>query len=424
MKDRLKNNIGLKVLAVVFASFLWWMVVNVDDPIDMKKFNVNVSLTNPEVITNAGKSYQVLDNTQKVAVTVKARRKVLSEITSRDIVATADFREMQDMSIPIRVQIQGFEGEYEEASAYPRNVRVKVENIQKKTFPITIVAVGIPREGYMVGSMEVAPQTVDISGPETLIKSINRVVAKVDVSELKDKDRRTIDAEVQTQLLYYDASDTLISKDLLTSNCDKNGVVVLVDMWKTKSLELRFDTSAIRPAKGYSLAGIEVEPQFVEVVANPQILDTVTHLDIDAEVLKKENISENEELIVDILEYMPEGIQLVNSDASKVAVRILIEKSGTKSIQWATGAIQILNLNEDKYKVEYGQLEVELTFTGPKEALDKLNTQVEEEQIQVSIDLEDYQEKGIHKVPIQVENLPTNCTYDGKATVTVTISRK
>ena len=107
-----------------------------------------------------------------------------------------------------------------------------------------------------------------------------------------------------------------------------------------------------------------------------------------------------------------------------MAVRILIEKSGTKSIQWATGAIQILNLNEDKYKVEYGQLEVELTFTGPKEALDKLNTQVEEEQIQVSIDLEDYQEKGIHKVPIQVENLPTNCTYDGKATVTVTISRK
>ena len=424
MKDRLKNNIGLKVLAVVFASFLWWMVVNVDDPIDMKKFNVNVSLTNPEVITNAGKSYQVLDNTQKVAVTVKARRKVLSEITSRDVVATADFREMQDMSIPIRVQIQGFEGEYEEASAYPRNVRVKVENIQKKTFPITIVAVGTPREGYMVGSMEVAPQTVDISGPETLIKSINRVVAKVDVSELKDKDRRTIDAEVQTQLLYYDASDTLISKDLLTSNCDKNGVVVLVDMWKTKNLELRFDTSAIRPAKGYSLAGIEVEPQFVEVVANPQILDTVTHLDIDAEVLKKENISENEELIVDILEYMPEGIQLVNSDASKVAVRILIEKSGTKSIQWATGAIQILNLNEDKYKVEYGQLEVELTFTGPKEALDKLNTQLEEEQIQVSIDLEDYQEKGTHKVPIQVENLPTNCTYDGKATVTVTISRK
>lgn len=424
MKDRLKNNIGLKVLAVVFACFLWWMVVNVDDPIDTKKYSVNVSVLNPEVITNAGKSYQILDNTQKVSVTVKARRKVLSEITTRDIVATADFREMQDMSVPIRIQIQGFEGEYEEANAYPRNIRVKVENIQKKTFPITIVAVGTPREGYVVGSMEVSPQTVDISGPETLIKKINKVVAQVDVSELKDKEKRTIDAEVQTQLLYYDASDTLIDKDLLTSNCDKNGVFVTVDIWKTKSLELRFDTSAIQPAKGYVLAGVEVEPQFVEVVANPQILDTVTHLDIDAEVLKKESISENEELIVDILEYLPEGIQLVNSDASKVAVRILIEKSGTKSIQWATGAIQILNLNEDKYKVEYGQMEVELTFTGPKEALDKLNAQLEEQQMQVTIDLADYQEKGTHKVPIQIEGLPNNCKYDGKATVTVTISKK
>ena len=80
MKDTWKNNLGLKVLAVLFAVFLWWTVVNVDDPVDTKKFSVDVNITNPEVITNAGKSYQIVDDTKNITVTVKARRKVLDEI--------------------------------------------------------------------------------------------------------------------------------------------------------------------------------------------------------------------------------------------------------------------------------------------------------------------------------------------------------
>ena len=105
LKDKWKNNLGLKILAVLFAIFLWWMVVNIDDPINKKTYAVDVTVTNPEVITNAGKSYQILDDTKSISVTVKARRKVLDEIKKSNIVATADLREMQDTSVPIRVSV-------------------------------------------------------------------------------------------------------------------------------------------------------------------------------------------------------------------------------------------------------------------------------------------------------------------------------
>ena len=128
MKSKWKNNIGYKMLALAFACLLWWLVMNVDDPIDSKQYTVDVIVTNPEVITNQGKSYQVVENTKSVVVTIKARRKVLAEIKKSNIMATADLREMQDVSVPIRISVSGFEGEYEEVSANPRNIQVKVEN--------------------------------------------------------------------------------------------------------------------------------------------------------------------------------------------------------------------------------------------------------------------------------------------------------
>lgn len=413
MKDKWKNNLGLKVLAVLFAIFLWWVVVNIDDPISKKTFTVDVTVTNPEVITNAGKSYQIIDDTKNVNVTVKARRKVLDEIRRNNIVATADLREMQDTSVPIRVSITGFEGEYEEVTANPRNIQVKVENTQKKTFPITTVAVGAPRDGYVVGSMTASPKTVDISGPESSIAKISKVVAKVDVSEL------AADTAVQVQLVYYDAADNMIDKTLLTSNCDKNGVSVSIDVWKTKELTLNFDTSGIEPAEGYVFTGIEVEPQVIEVAGNPEVLREYTELMIDKEALQKTGITASEEVIVDIKEYLPEGVSLVDTDAASVVVQIILEKAGTKSLRLPTGSITVLNAS-DELQLSYEILEVELTFTGRTENLEKLTS----ENIIASIDIKDCTEEGTYTVPVKVTELPDGCEYIEEVQVKIVLTKK
>lgn len=413
LKDKWKNNLGLKILAVLFAIFLWWMVVNIDDPIGTKKYTVDVSVTNPEVITNAGKSYQIIDDTKNITVAVKARRKVLDEIKKSNIVATADLREMQDTSVPIRVSVAGFEGDYEEVTANPRNIQVKVENTQKKTFPITTVAVGTPRDGYVVGSMTASPKTVDISGPESSIAKISKVVAKVDVSEM------AADASAQAQLIYYDAADNLIDKTLLTSNCDKNGVSVTIDIWKTKELTLKFDTSGIEAATGYVFTEIEVEPQVVEVAGNPDILRGITELAIDKKALEKSDMTESEEVIVDINEYLPEGISLVDADAASVVVRIILEKAGTKTLRLPTGSITVLNAS-DELQLVYEILEVELTFSGSNENLEKLTS----ESIIASIDLKDCKEEGTYTVPVKVTELPSGCMYTEEVKVNIELTKK
>ena len=414
MKDKLKNNLGLKIIAFVFAVFLWWAVVNIDDPINTKQFYVDVAVTNPEVITNAGKSYQILDDTKTITVTIKARRKVLDEIKSSYIMATADLREMQDSSVPIRVKVIGFEGSYESATAYPQNIQVSVENTMKKTFPITTVANGTPRDGYVVGSMAASPKTVDISGPESAVSKISKVIARVDVSEMSS------DATIETELVYYDAAENRIDKTLLSSNCDKNGVSVSVDIWNTKKVPLQFDTSDIKPASGYAFTGIEVEPQTIRVAGTTEQLNALTQLEIRAEELKKRDVSANEEVIVDITKHLPEGIIMANSDESSVVVRILVEKAGTKSILLPVGSVQIENA-PSKFNLEKGpEQEVELQFSGSKEALEKLSS----EKITASVDLSQYTEAGTYTVKVEITELPEGCIYIGEATIKIILTKK
>ena len=417
MADKLKNNIGLKIVALAFAFLLWFVVVNIDDPMGLKTYQVDVTVLNPEVITNAGKSYQVVDNTGNVAITVKARRKVLSKITPSNIVATADLKEMQDTSVPIRVKVTGFEGQYESISANPRNIQVKVENTQKKTFPITGVATGATRDGFVVGELIPSPKTIDVSGPESLIAKISKVVAKVDVSEL------AMDTSLQTKVLYYDAADNLIDQSRLSSNCDKSGVSVFVDIWNTKNINLVFDTSAIRTARGYVFAGIEVEPQQLEVSGSPDKLKDLEEIEIEKSVLKKTNLKANEEVLVDIQTYLPEGITLVDSNLGKIVVRIKVEKAGTKTLDIPTGSISVLNA--PNLKLEYEQQGIEVTFTGKKDALEKLTMEsLTNGELVVAIDLASFQTKGTHTVPLLVTKLPTGCTYSEDVTVQIKLSKK
>jgi len=262
--------------------------------------------------------------------------------------------------------------------------------------------------------MTASPKTVDISGPESAVSKISKVVAKVDVSEL------SVDTAIETELVYYDAADNRIDKSLLSSNCDKNGVTVEVDIWHTKKVNLQIDTSGIKPAEGYVFTGIEVEPQSIRVAGVNEQLNALTEISIKAEELQKKDVSANEEVIIDITKHLPEGIIMADSDESSVVVRILVEKTGTKSILLPVGSIQIENASQ-KFNLEKGpEQEVELQFSGTNEALGNLSS----EKITASIDLTEYTEAGTYTVPVQVTELPEDCTYIGSATIQIVLKKK
>lgn len=412
----LSNNLGLKITAVLLAVFLWWTVVNIDDPIQTKKYLVDVSVVNPEVIMQMGKSFQVEEDTKQVTITVEARRKVIEQLKYTNIVATADMREMQESTstVPIRISIPGFEGQYVSAKSYPQNIQVNVENTQDKVFPITAVVKGNVRDGYVVAETSVSPQSVKISGPESIVKKINKVVAQVEVSGL------AADRDIKTNLVYYDAADNEIKQTYLTSEIDEAGVDVTVKVWKTKVVNVVFDTSAIVAGEGYFFNGIEYEPQSIEIAANTEMLNTLEKLEIPAEALKRDGITESEQVIVDISQYLPDGLILVDKDATSAVVEILMEQIGTKSFSIPVRSVRVDGLAENMQMTFGPEQSVSIVFKGRSEHLSNLT----EGGFVASIDLTECVDPGEYTVPVIIAEQPDGCDYIGTAKIKLTLTLK
>lgn len=411
MKRRLTANLGLKVLAFFSAVLMWFLVVNIDDPVTEKTYTgIPVSVINEEVVTMTNRTYQIVDNTQEVTVTVSANRSVLNKIRAEDIVAIADMKELSlGTQIPIDVSIPGYK--YEKVFSSPGNLQVKIEDEAKNNFPITPATIGTVREGYVLGEIKPNPEKVTLRGPKSVIDSISRVVAEANVSGLSEN------SDIEGRLILYDANNNVIDQTLLANNLGKDGVSVRVTLHQIRSVSVKPDTSMITAAAGCKVSAVNIEPREVRVTGKEEDLDKLDAIEIPAEDLTISDLSERTERIIDISPYLPDGVSLVEENASSVVMTILIEQPGVKNYEVSTSSITVNNLAEN-LELSYGAVDLEIQVKGPAEVL-KVFTVAKK----VSIDLKNYQTPGIYLVPVAVE-LPDGCTLLDTEEVEIILEKK
>ena len=417
MKKSLTNNIGLKLLAFIFAFMLWLLVVNIDDPVDTKTFDdIPVSIEYTEVVTQDQRSYQVLDGTDTVSVTVSATRSVLEKISAENIVATADMRELYlESQIPIEITIPGYE--FETATASPRNVQVKIEQNKSDTFPITVTTTGTVRDGYVLGNVQADPERVTVNGPESVIDQISKVVAEVNVSGLSS------DSSIDAVLTYYDDDNNEISADQLANNLGTTGVKVNVTLYHTARIPLTADTSEVTAADGYSISEVTWTPEEIQLAGEEEVLDALEEIRIPADAIDITSISQRTEKTVDITPYLPEGTRLVDENGNNILVTARVAREGTKSFDIPVGSITVNNLDDALTVSGYGSGDdLEVHIGGPQEQLNSL----ELSDLAVSIDLKNCTEAGEYEVPVTI-TLPSDapdCTVETSVTVKVTLEKR
>lgn len=411
---KLTNNLGLKIMAFIFAVFLWLIVVNLDTPIVSQRYSeIPVTIVNDDIITSAGDVYQVVGE-QTVSVTVYANREVQDHISRDDIVATADIREMDTSTglVPVQIEIPNYAGKYESAEATPRNLQIQREKSGKKVLALTISTGGQnPPDGYMLGDMTVSPENVTVTGPESVLNQINNAVAVIEVEEL------TEDADVTAELRFYDGNGNSVNQSQLETNLGEDGITVSVEILKVKNVPVEFSVSGT-PADGYQYTGVTAVPETIQICGKADDIDDVDEITVPASVLDIGDASEPVEKTVDITPYLPDGVSLVDEDAGNVTVTAMIEQDGTRTISFLVSSIRMSNL-ADNLQVSYEpDAEITLQFTGDESRLEVLDISNA-----VSVNLENYTTPGTYNVPVRVD-VPDGITLENTVSVQLTLKEK
>lgn len=418
MKDRLINNIGLKIMSLLFAIALWMMVVNIDNPVDEETFrNIPVNVLNEEIFTTKASTYSILDNNETVSVTVRARRKVLSDIRSTDITVTADIRNrvsnsLSEATLPTDVEIKGFEGDYVEAYTNPRNIQIEIEPSAQKDFTISVETTGTPRDGNTLGKLVADPKMIRLGGAESQINRVKKVVAVASVSGLSKSQ------SVVAEMKLLDADNEEVDPALFENNLGAEGLKIDVEILKTKSIPIRVESSGISAAAGYSIGEITCVPQTVKVAGEEDAIKELTEIVIPEDALELESISSTQEVNVDISEYLPEGIILEDATADNVQVTVLVEKYGTKVFTIPSNNIVLKNATVG-LKPSITTLEkIEIHVTGSKAALEKITDAPE-----VYVEMKPYTKPGLYTVEVEAE-LPEGCSLVTKPKIQITLTEQ
>lgn len=362
MKKQGLDNFGWKIVSVVAAIIIWIVVANVDDYKTTKQISgIEIEFINGSAITEKNKVYEVPKGTT-VDIVVKGKRSVVEELTSEDFKAVADLSKMSvTNAVAVEVSaVSSYIGK-ELTITYTNNaVVVAVEEKLETQFPITVRTTSEVAEGYAISSKTATPNLITVTGAESVINNIREVVVNVDVRGASEN------ISAIGQPIFIDGNGEEI--DSAKFEYDVKEVEVLVEIMKTKELSVKVSQIG-KLREGYAIASLDYQPTSIVVVGSPADLARIEEVVIDD--VDVENCYKDIETSVDITDYLPAGVTLVDANP-EVAIKIVIEKVEEKELRLEPNDITIIGKQAGYSYVFKGSIAYNLSVRGLKADLENL----------------------------------------------------
>ncbi|MFP3153676.1 hypothetical protein LQZ18_04460 [Lachnospiraceae bacterium ZAX-1] len=390
----LTNHLGLKVLSVVFSVVLWLVVVGIDDPEITRSFTIPVTVQNKELVEKMGKVYDIINDTNVASFSFTGKRSYVEKMTPANFTAMADLgqvdftQESEVKTVPIVVKPDKWETQFV-IVRQTANMQITIEDLSSEQFVITSLTYGTPAKGYARGNIEATPSLIKVSGPQSVVSKIEKVVVSVNIEGLKT------DVTDNVIPMMYDESENIIESDQLTLN--HSSILVRIQILSTKSLPITCSEVEGQPADGYQLTNLEYAPGMVTVKGKAADLNAIDEIAIPRWAIDIQGATADVEKPIDITPYLPEGITLVDADANQIAVKAIIEQLATKSIEFSVKNIVVDNIPPEEYKWEFVQETITIRVRGLADDIDAVSA----EDVIVKLNLEGL-DLGSHPVEAEV----------------------
>jgi len=281
----ISHNLPWKLLALVLAVCLWAGLITQDPTLTRERVftDVPVSVTGSDTLRRNG--LIVVSNMEEASALVRLR----VEVPQREYnsVTTSNYNPRIDLSKVTETGEQALKIATTSsttygivAEVYPDSINVTVDNyVTSYRLPVTVNAVGEYPTGFYGTVPTLDPSIVSVSGPESIITKIARVVVDFDVSRLPAQSGLVRTA---LPLSYEDADGNPIDNSLIeatSSGVLLRSIVVEQQLYPTKSLSLNsLALTTGTPAAGYEVKSVTPTPNVLIAAGDESALNALDSL--------------------------------------------------------------------------------------------------------------------------------------------------
>lgn len=368
MKEKLTNNIGLKILSALLAILLWLVVVNIANPEERGYVSVPIEVRNENVILNQNMTYEMANTS--VTVSYKVRKTQKGRVSASDFHVYVDLNDMwgPTKSVPVKWELVNNKDLIKSVETNPSVIQIKTEVVQTKRFELQTKVEGTPADGYALGDVNTNPQYISITGPVSEIGKISYAGIEINAEDQGASGDLT---GVAKPVLYDANGNALTISDKLTF--DYTDITYAVVMLKVKNVSLEFDVGGT-VADGYRYTGLETDVHSVSIAGFKSVLASVSSIVIRSDKLDLTGATQDKTVELDLTQFLPaSSVTLVGMENPVIQVTLKVEALETKTFEAVAEEGLLLNKNNDyEYTFDEGQ-KISVTVKGLSEDLDSLD---------------------------------------------------
>ncbi len=386
----LKNNKFNMVLAVIAAIVLWAYVLGeINPPSDAVVKDVSISFANEETLTEEGLTLLSSSHTT-VNISISGQRSAVTQVKKSDFSVVADLEALPVGESMVRLNISGPD-DVKIEGVDTEKIAVIIDKVVQEEKAISVVVTGEAQGNKEAHILQVGKNSEIISGPKTIVDTVESLAAYVDVAEIKDHV-----TELKCELVPVNQAGKKVEGVVVRESSQVNVKAILLTT-KTVSLE----TAVINGER----EGVDIKytaPKSIVIKGAETILAGISRVTCDAIDLK----DVTEDVSIPLVVNLPEGVQLANAYKNIVmTVTVKSNDNVTKTFELNRENIQ-LSGQEEGLSYTISETTIEIEVSGKESEISNLK----EEDFVIAADVTGL-ERGTHKVPISVagekENLIT-----------------
>lgn len=410
MKKIIFNNIGLKILALLIAVIVWWVVMNIDDPLVKKTINgVSVELRNDDDLIDKGYIYEV-ESGNVIAITVWAPESVAKELKSSDFIAYADLSQLSPLTDTANITVEcvksDVKNDIKEITSKIQVVKLSIDNKQTAEVPVTTAIVGNPAENYVIGDISISQNKIEITGAASVIEKIVRAEIKYDVSNMMQPVNEMVTP------VFYDENNNVVDTGAI--QLSRNSLRLSVVINPTKWIGVTINPS-VTVADDYKMVGYSLSFDQVKIAGTQESLANISAIDLPSDAIELTDVTESQDCVVNLANYLKASYKIV-SGTTELTVHIDIEPMVVKSYIVRKNGIAVNNLG-DGLEAQIEDSYIEVKVKAIQEVHDSFNMDV----LNPNIDLKGYG-PGEYEVPVILSEDLNNYILAGNVTVKVNIT--